>query len=622
METPEVWEKSFSTIRRQIDESIFQAYDIRAVADQYLTDGIMYFCGKGFATFLRRMNQAKPGKLWVAVGGGIRLSTERIRQPLTQGIISAGVNVYDIGISSTPELYFAIPYLRTDGGINITASHNEAESNGLKQAIKSQDGFITSINAEDMLEIKRTVLEGDFMHGQGSLARLEEGEITRYHNVLVRSNIRLGRENWIYLLKKWQAKGLRRLLYALYPLQFPEGRDEARWKEMKSILGLPEETEQPETAVKHPFRELKVVIDFANGSTGRTGEIFADLGAEVVALNQEPDGSFPAHIPDPIKEKNRVQLADRLVEEDRKEREKAENSPSYHRKEVVGIGFDEDGDRFIFVRPDGRAVEGDRALCIQAKTIIEEHHRKGKPGKPRFIGEVKFSKVVEEYINGLGGEYMLTPTGFAFIKSAVKTLHRAVQDNQPYADVFSRRVDLTENRETVALAAELSGHQMAGHDENWIFDDGALAAAKMLAVITSAASQGKSFIDLDEEIPRYPVSPEINIRLPVNALEEKTRLVTAVLDVFYKKGYPINTTDGGIIRWLDANRKWRGQVLVRKSNTQPMLICRLEAKDEPALVVIENEFFTELSRISTMAVPRIDLASDDYVKNIVARIFP
>jgi phosphomannomutase len=289
---------------------------------------------------------------------------------------------------------------------------------------------------------------------------------------------------------------------------------------------------------------------------------------------------------------------------------------------VVGIGLDEDGDRMILVRSDGRAVEGDRALCIQAKQLLEEHRSKGKPGRPRFIGEVKFSRVVEDFIVKMGGEYIMTPTGFAFIKSAVKKIYSAIKNEQPAVKMFGKMIDLSENRETVALAAELSGHQMAGHEENWIFDDGTLAAARMLAVIAVNAKKGKTFIDLDEEIPRYPISPEINIRLPINKLEEKAELVNIILGIFYENGFPMDVTDGGIIKWLSPEMVWLGQVLVRKSNTQPMLICRVEAKDQCTLEAIENEFFTELAMISTDTVPKIDLASDDYVRNIMARIPP
>ena len=612
--------KSFLITPKYIEPVIFQAYDVRAIADEYLADRVVFYLGKGYGTFLRRLSQAPVGKLWAAVGGDIRLSTERIRKPLIKGILSSGVNVYDLGITSTPEMYFSIPYLSADGGVNITASHNEAEYNGLKQVVKSQDEFIISINAEEMLEIKRIVLEGDFLSGGGKYIKLEEGEIARYHNQLVIANCRLGRENWTYLRENWKDRGLKALLDMASRLEFPEEPDRKRWEEIRKALGLPEGFNQPETAVKRPLKNLKLVIDFGNGSSWRTKGVYTELGAEVVALNEEPDGSFPAHIPDPIKAKYRRQLEEAVVAEAKREEKKTMELPEYRKKEVVGFGYDGDGDRVIYVRSDGRVVEGDRTLAIQAKLIIEAYKSKGKEGKPRFMGEVKFSKATEEFITTLGGEYIMNPTGFAFIKDGTKTLYRAIKQNLPEVNLFGRRIDLTRNKEPVVLAAELSGHQMSGHEENWIFDDGTLAAVKVLTVIAQAVKKGKTFIDLDEEVPRYPATPELNIRLPTNVLEEKQEVVEQVVDIFQRKGYPIDTTDGGLIKWIDKAGNWLGQALVRKSNTQPMLICRVEGRDEEVKAKIEREFFSTLSRVSTQAVPKLDLASDDYIKGILPRI--
>jgi phosphomannomutase len=393
-----------------------------------------------------------------------------------------------------------------------------------------------------------------------------------------------------------------------------------RWQEIRRALRLPEDFNQPETAVKHPLKNLKLVIDFGNGSSWRTKEVYTELGAEVVALNEEPDGSFPAHIPDPIKARYRRQLEEAVVAEATREGEKATESPKYRKKEVVGFGYDGDGDRVIYVRSDGRVVEGDRTMAIQAKSIIEEYRSRGEEGKPRFMGEVKFSKATAEFITALGGEYIMTPTGFAFIKDGTKTLYRAIRQNLPEVNLFGKKIDLTRNKEPVVLAAELSGHQMSGHEENWIFDDGTLAAVKVLTVIAQAVKKGGTFIDLDEEVPRYPATPELNIRLATNVLEEKQEVVEQVVDIFQRKGYPIDTTDGGLIKWIDKAGNWLGQALVRKSNTQPMLICRVEGRDEEAKAMIEKEFFSTLSRVSTKAVPKLDLASDDYIKGILPRI--
>ncbi len=609
--------KSFLITPQQINPVIFQTYDVRAIADVDLPDRVVYYLGKGYGTYLRRINEASSGQLWVVVGGGVRLSTERMRRALIKGLLSSGVNVYDIGISSTPELYFAIPYLGANGGINITASHNEAEYNGLKQVIKDKDGFITSITAEQMLELKATILKGDFLQGEGRLIRVEEGEIARYHNELVKANLRLGREIWIYLREKWQDKGLKALLDLLASLEFPEEMSLLEWEKIRARLGLPPEFEPPELAIKHPFKGMKVVIDFGNGSTWRTKQVYQDLGAEVVALNEEPDGSFPAHIPDPIKARYRRQLEEKVLEVAREEEEKSRRLSGYVKKEVVGFGHDEDGDRVIYVRSDGRVVEGDRTLAIQAKQLIEEHRRKGRPGRPRFLGEVKFSRIAEEFITQQGGEYIMSPTGFAFIKQGTKKLYQAIKQGLPEVELFGRRLNLSQNREPIALAAELSGHQMSGHEENWIFDDATLAATKVLGTIARALRRGQSFIDLDEEIPRYPVSPEINIRLPTNVLSEKQEVVDEVVKVFRRRGYPIDTIDGGLIKWLDEQGEWLGQALVRKSNTQPMLICRIEGRDEQAKARIEQEFFQVLGQVSTAAIPKLDLASDDYVRRVL-----
>ncbi len=594
--------KSFVLTPQQIDPVIFQTYDIRAVANKYLADRVCYYLGKGYGSFVRRMNEGRTPT--VTVGGSIRLSTPRIRRQVMNGILSAGVNIYDVGTTSTPELYFSIPYLNADGGINLTASHNESEYNGLKQVVRTGDGFITSINAAHMLEIKRTVLEGDFLYGQGELEVIEEGEVCRYHNELVKANCRLGREIWIELLRKWSQRGLKSLLDITSKLDFPEVPDAKRWAKITKALDLPPGLDQPASAIRHPFAAIMVVIDIGNGSGWRTVSVYSDLGAEVVALNAEPDGSFPAHIPDPIKAKYRRQLEEAVLKE-----------AAISSREVVGIGNDEDADRVIYVRSDGRVVEGDRSLAIQAKAILDDHYRNKRSGKPRFMGEVKFSRIAEEYITANGGEYIMSPTGFAFIKDGAKALIQALRAGKSEVVLFGKRIDLTQNREPIALAAELSGHQMSGHEENWIFDDAQLAAIKVLTVIADGIKKGRTFIDIDEAVPRYPATPELNIRLSTNVLSQKEELVSVVVNLFRQKGHAIDTTDGGLIKWADDSGQWLGQALVRKSNTQPNIICRVEGRDEEARESIENEFFGALAKVSTPSIPKLDLASDDYIRS-------
>jgi len=89
---------------------------------------------------------------------------------------------------------------------------------------------------------------------------------------------------------------------------------------------------------------------------------------------------------------------------------------------------------------------------------------------------------------------------------------------------------------------------------------------------------------------------------------------------FGRTVYEIVVMDGGLIKWMDQQKNWLGQALVRKFNTQPMLICCVEGKDEGTKVKIENQFFGVLYQVSTKAVSKLDLVSDDYIRRILLRM--
>jgi phosphomannomutase/phosphoglucomutase len=110
-----------------MNERIFREYDIRGIADKDLTDSTALLIGKAIGTFVR----AKNGKTFT-VGRDCRLSGPRIRKALVEGLISTGLEVIDIGLVPTPLLYFSVFHLDTDGGVQITGSHNPPEHNGLK----------------------------------------------------------------------------------------------------------------------------------------------------------------------------------------------------------------------------------------------------------------------------------------------------------------------------------------------------------------------------------------------------------------------------------------------------------------------------------------------------------
>lgn len=102
----------------------FKAYDIRGEVGVDLTPEITFRIGCAYATWLHPRR--------VVIGGDIRLSSETLKAALAEGLTASGVDVIDIGLSGTEEIYFATRELRADGGIQVTASHNPAQYNGMK----------------------------------------------------------------------------------------------------------------------------------------------------------------------------------------------------------------------------------------------------------------------------------------------------------------------------------------------------------------------------------------------------------------------------------------------------------------------------------------------------------
>ncbi|PKH07917.1 phosphomannomutase CpsG [Moritella sp. Urea-trap-13] len=107
----------------------FKAYDIRGQLGSELNVDIAYRIGRAFGQYLSS-TQSSPKT--VVVGSDIRLTSEALKQALANGLMDANVNVIDIGMTGTEEIYFATKYLGTDGGVEITASHNPMDYNGMK----------------------------------------------------------------------------------------------------------------------------------------------------------------------------------------------------------------------------------------------------------------------------------------------------------------------------------------------------------------------------------------------------------------------------------------------------------------------------------------------------------
>ena len=236
----------------------FKAYDIRGELGVNLDEDIAYRIGRAFAQILferyqtaanNKTNDLTALQTAIAIGSDIRHSSEQLKQATIQGILDAGVDVIDLGMTGTEEVYFATSHHQVLGGIEVTASHNPINYNGLK-LVKEHSKPISG--DDGLAEIQ---------------ALAESGQFTN--------------DNKPGTLRLLTDKGA----YIDHVMSFID---------------------------TDKLKPLKLVINSGNGSAGPVVDLLIDklvqAGApiEIVTIHHTPDGSFPNGIPNPMIEANRV----------------------------------------------------------------------------------------------------------------------------------------------------------------------------------------------------------------------------------------------------------------------------------------------------------------------------
>lgn len=278
-------------------------------------------------------------------------------------------------------------------------------------------------------------------------------------------------------------------------------------------------------------RPLKVVVDAGNGVAGELGpKVLTAIGAEVIPMYCEIDGTFPNHHPDPSEPHNLVDLI-RMVE-----RLDAD----------LGIAFDGDGDRLGVVTRDGNNIFPDRLLMLFAADVLDRN-----PGA-MIIYDVKCTGRLPGHILRHGGSPLMWKTGHSLIKAKM--------------------------RETDAeLAGEMSGHFF--FKERWYgFDDGIYAAARLLEIL---AARPQSASETLNALPDGIATAEIKVDAPDG---DPHAFVARFVGAAQFEGARLSTIDGLRVDWPD------GWGLVRASNTTPVLVMRFDADNEAAMTRIKDAF--------------------------------
>lgn len=223
----------------------FKAYDIRGKLGDELNEDIVYRIGRAYAQYLKPKT--------VVVGGDVRLTSKTLKIALSNGLRDEGVDVIDIGMAGTEEIYFATSYLKTDGGIEITASHNPIDYNGMKLVRANSKPISGDTGLND---IKRLAEENNF------------GQV----NFSARGNIR-------------EVSTL-----------------DAYVQHLLSYVDVSQ------------LKPLRLVVNAGNGAAGHVIDaIEKHLPFEFIKINHEPDGTFPNGIPNPLLVENRSATTEAVI---------------------------------------------------------------------------------------------------------------------------------------------------------------------------------------------------------------------------------------------------------------------------------------------------------------------
>ncbi len=288
-------------------------------------------------------------------------------------------------------------------------------------------------------------------------------------------------------------------------------------------------------------RPLNVVMDCGNAAGCLVApEIFKDLKIKTKELFCNVDSTFPNHHPDPTVDKN----LDVLVKTIKK------------KQYDFGVAYDGDADRIVAVDEIGNIIRSDILMAIFLPELI----KKGD----KIIYDVKCSKSLEDEISRLGGKPIIWKTGHSLIKDKMF-------------------------KEKSKFGGEMSGHIFFA-DDYFGFDDAIYVSLRLAQLLSKT---NRTLSQIVDKIPKYFSTAEL--RFDCKNDEEKFIISKKALNYFQKK-YQCDTIDGVRINFED------GWGLVRASNTQPVIVCRFEAKSKDKMQIIKNEILEKLKEFGDIKI--------------------
>ena len=442
----------------------FKAYDIRGQLGKELDEGIAYRIGRAYAEFLKPKN--------VVLGGDIRLTSESLKAALSDGIRDAGSDVIDIGMVGTEQVYFATSHLQAGGGIEVTASHNPIDFNGMKPI---REGSRPVSSDTGLLDIKALAEANNF-------PEVEANNRGAYEKVSILND-------YIDHL--------------------------CGYVDLSSI------------------KPIKLVMNAGNGAAGPVVDAmqarFANLNLpiELIKINNEPDGTFPNGIPNPILHENRASTIDAVLA---------------HGADM-GIAWDGDFDRCFLVDEKGNFIEGYYIVGLLAEAFLAKN-----PGG-KIVHDPRLTWNTVDVVRRSGGHAVQSKTGHAFIKERMRL-------------------------EDAVYGGEMSAHH---YFRDFFYCDSGMIP--WLLVMELISTTGKSLSELvGAMMLAYPSPGEIN-----RSIEDPAAAIDKVRRHYQADALVIDETDGISMEFTD----WRFNL--RMSNTEPLVRLNLETRADVSLLKLREK---------------------------------
>ena len=445
----------------------FHAYDIRGIYnvdfDRETAYKVAYFIPELLGTDK------------VAVGRDCRVSSDEIHDAVLKGIADAGADVYDLGLTTTPAVYFATANCGFKASIQITASHNGPQYNGMK--VSTENARAVGYDA-GLKTIRQWIDEGRPTPVAAKRGSVHPLDVT---------------EDYLAFLLRY----------------------------------------------KGDYSNIRIAMDLSNGMANLYAKrIFGDAPDY---LFDELDGRFPNHDPNPLIPKN-IEALQALVRKSGAD---------------VGVIYDGDADRVMFVDENARFISPDLMIAVLGRYFLVERGEKGL-----VLQDIRSSKAVGEYLAPMGGEMRTWKVGRAFAAEKLREIDGV-------------------------YGGELAGHYY--FRDFFYSDSGLLASIIILNVVSALKKEGRTLSSLIAEIEKYENSGEINFRI-----EDKAGAMEAVREMFCAQEKPTAFMDFDGYR-VEFPQWWFN---IRPSNTEPYLrfICEASSRellDEKVAAVrklLESEF--------------------------------